>query len=391
MSPATASGWPAQTPLPHAEVPLAQRRHLEPRAGPQGARIVIQGVELLNFCSNDYLGLANDPRLLEAASRALRRYGVGAGAAGLLSGWTDAHEELSLVLAEFLGRDRALLFSSGYLANLGTIATFATRHSEVFHDRLNHASLIDGVRLSGAQSSRYRHVDMNDLRRQLTASQATTRLILTDTVFSMDGDCAPVAALAQLAHEHAALLVCDDAHGFGVLGGGRGLLAQAGISQAAAPLMVVTFGKALGSVGAAVVGRADLIETLLQTARPFIYDTAMPPALAAASTAALQILRENTALVDQLAANTAYFQQALTAAGIPAPASATPIQPIILGAEETALRAAASLRAQGFYVRAVRPPTVPKGTSRLRICLSAAHTRADIAALVAALPRALAA
>jgi len=207
----------------------------------------------------------------------------------------------------------------------------------------------------------------------------------------MDGDIAPVAALAQLAHDHAALLICDDAHGFGVLGRGRGLLAQEGVSQAAAPLLVVTFGKALGSVGAAVVGRDDLIETLLQRARPFIYDTAMPPALAAASTAALNILSESSALVDQLAANTGYFKQALAAAGIVGSLSTTPIQPIILGAEETALRAAASLREQGFYVRAVRPPTVPKGTSRLRICLSAAHTQADIAALVAALPRALAA
>jgi 8-amino-7-oxononanoate synthase len=386
-----ATDQPAQHLSQALAVPLAQRRHLEPRTGPQGARVVIQGVELLNFCSNDYLGLANDARLLEAATLALRRYGVGAGAAGLLSGWTQAHEELSVTLAKFLGRDRALLFSSGYLANLGTVATFASRHSEVFHDRLNHASLIDGVSLSGAHSRRYRHADMADLERQLRASTASTRLILTDTVFSMDGDIAPVAALARLAHDHAALLICDDAHGFGVLGRGRGLLVQEGVSQAAAPLLVVTFGKALGSVGAAVVGRGDLIETLLQRARPFIYDTAMPPALAAASTAALHILSESSALVDQLAANTRYFKQALAAAGIVGSLSTTPIQPIILGAEETALRAAASLREQGFYVRAVRPPTVPKGTSRLRICLSAAHTQADIAALVAALPRALAA
>ncbi len=391
MNAPAATDQPAQHLTQALAVPSAQRRHLEPRTGPQGARVVIEGVELLNFCSNDYLGLANDARLLEAATLALGRYGVGAGAAGLLSGWTEAHEELSVTLAKFLGRDRALLFSSGYLANLGTVATFANRHSEVFHDRLNHASLIDGVSLSGAHSRRYRHADMADLERQLRVSTASNRLILTDTVFSMDGDIAPVAALAQLAHDHAALLVCDDAHGFGVLGRGRGLLAQEGVSQAAAPLLVVTFGKALGSVGAAVVGRDDLIETLLQRARPFIYDTAMPPALAAASTAALHILSESSVLVDQLAANTSYFKQALAAAGIVGSLSTTPIQPIILGAEETALRAAASLREQGFYVRAVRPPTVPKGTSRLRICLSAAHTQADIAALVAALPRALAA
>ena len=375
----------------HAHVAESRRRKLEHRDGPQGPEISISGRSLVNFCSNDYLGLASDPRLIEAASRAAMRYGLGAGAAGLLSGWARPHHELAEELASYLGRDRALLFSSGYLANLGTLSTFADRHSEIFQDRLNHASLIDGVRLSTARSVRYRHRDLADLEARLAASTAETRLIVTDTIFSMDGDSAPLRDIAAAAHQHQALLVCDDAHGFGVAGGGRGLVVEQGLTQSEAPLVMVTFGKALGTAGAAVVGREDLIETLLQQARPFIYDTAQPPMLAAATQVALRILQEEPERIAALDARIGHFTACMRAAGLEPSGMRSPIQPIMLGADEKALQAASLLRASGFYVRAIRPPTVPEGTARLRICLSAAHQDAQIEALVEALAQVLAA
>ncbi len=366
-------------------------RTLEVRDADVGPAMSIAGHPLLNFCSNDYLGLAGSPVLRDAAIAAIERYGVGAGAAALLSGWTLAHQELATPLADHLQRDRALLFSSGYLANLGVLSALAGRHDEIFHDRLNHASLIDGVKLSGARSTRYRHADPADLERRLQAAQGARRLIVTDGVFSMDGDCAPLRDIARLARAHEALLICDDAHGFGVLGGGRGLPAALGLTQEEVPLLMVTFGKSLGTAGAAVVGRADLIETLQQHARTFIYDTAAPPAVVAATSAALGLLQKDSSLPDRLAANIEHFQAGLRHLGLPVPASRTPIQPIVLGDDARTLDAAQSLRERGYYVRAIRPPTVPEGTSRLRICLSAAHTEAQIDGLVDALRQALAA
>lgn len=364
-------------------------RALDVRSSATGPLVTFDGRTLVNFCSNDYLGLAAHPALRDAAIDAITRYGVGAGSAALLGGWTDTHQECARRVARFLGRDRALLFSSGYLANLGTLATFADRHAEIFHDRLNHASLIDGVRLAGAKSIRYRHGDIDDLARRLAASTARQKLVVTDGVFSMDGDRAPIASIARIARDHGALLVCDDAHGFGVLGGGRGLLYECGLGEADVPLLVVTFGKALGVSGAAVVGPDHLIEQLLQRARTFIYDTATPPALPAACIAAIDLLEADGSCVARLHANIASFHRALAARGLPVPASTTPIQPIVLGDDARALAAAAHLAAAGFYVRAVRPPTVPEGTSRLRICLSAAHATDHIEGLVAALARAL--
>jgi len=364
-------------------------RTLEVRDADVGPAMAIAGSPLVNFCSNDYLGLAGSPLLRDAAITAIERYGVGAGAAALLSGWTVAHQELATAVADYLERDRALLFSSGYLANLGVLAALAGRHDEVFHDRLNHASLIDGVKLSGARSTRYRHADPADLERRLAVAQGGRRFIVTDGVFSMDGDCAPLRELAHLARAHEALLICDDAHGFGVLGAGRGLPAALGLTQQEVPLLVVTFGKSLGTAGAAVVGRADLIESLQQNARTFIYDTASPPALAAATSAALGLLRRDTSLVTRLDSNIAYFHAGLRRIGLPVPASRTPIQPVVLGDDALALDAAQSLRERGYYVRAIRPPTVPEGTSRLRICLSAAHTEAQIDGLVDALQQTL--
>lgn len=370
---------------PRSPVPLARRRQLEARQGPQGREIELAGERLLNFCSNDYLGLANDPRLVAAAQVALQTHGVGAGASALLSGWTVLHEELCAALADFLQRERALVFSSGYLANLGLISTFADRHTEIFHDRLNHASLIDGVRLAGARSSRYRHADAGDLGERLTRSNAPRKLIVTDTVFSMDGDEAPVAAIAALASDAGALLACDDAHGFGVLAGGRGHLLANGLDETAVPLLMVTFGKALGAGGAAIAGPAHLIDALLQQARPFIFDTTLPPVMVAAALAGLRVLEKDPSPVARLERNVALFCSALAEAGLPATGSTGPIQPILLGSDERSLAAAAALRDRGLYVRAVRPPTVPEGTSRLRVCLSAAHEPEDIARLVAAL------
>ncbi|MGE3772251.1 MAG: 8-amino-7-oxononanoate synthase [Gammaproteobacteria bacterium] len=364
-------------------------RTLDERTSATGPIVRFGARSLVNFCSNDYLGLAAHPAVREAAVRAIAHYGVGAGSAALLGGWTEAHRECATRIARYLHRDRALLFSSGYLANLGTLASFAGRHDEIFHDRLNHASLIDGVRLSAARSTRYRHADAEDLAHRLAASTAGRKIIVTDGVFSMDGDCAPIVALAQLARAHDALLVCDDAHGFGVLGGGRGLLADCGLTQDDVPLLVVTFGKALGVSGAAVVGREDLIEALLQRARTFIYDTATPPALPAACSAALDLIEGDDTHVARLQANITRFRTALVGAGLALPASTTAIQPVVLGDDARALAAAAALDAAGYYVRAVRPPTVPEGTSRLRICLSATHEPAQIDGLVGALAQAL--
>ena len=370
---------------PDSPVAPARRRQLEARRGPQGREIQLAGERLLNFCSNDYLGLANDPRLLDAAQTALTTTGLGAGASALLSGWTELHDGLCEALARFLERERALLFSSGYLANLGLLATFADRHTEVFHDRLNHASLIDGVRLAGARSTRYRHADAADLRERLARSATPRKLVVTDTVFSMDGDEAPVKAIAALAGEAGALFACDDAHGFGVLAGGKGYLLANGLDEAAVPLLMVTFGKALGSAGAAIAGPASLIDALLQQARTFIFDTALPPVMVAGALAGLRVLETDHGPLGRLERNAKLFCAALAAAGLPATGSTGPIQPIVLGSDERALAAAAMLRSRGFYVRAVRPPTVPEGTSRLRICLSAAHEPEDIERLVDAL------
>ena len=370
-------------------VTASRRRALERRDGTQGALISIAGTPLVNFCSTDYLGLASDPRLAAAAAESAAQYGLGAGAAGLLSGWAEPHHALATALADYMGRDRALLFSSGYLANLGTLSTFADRHSEIYQDRLNHASLIDGVRLSGAHSVRYRHADAADLESRLSNARAQSRLLVTDTVFSMDGDSAPLKALAAIAHQHDALLICDDAHGFGVAGQGRGAVVEQGLSQEDAPLVMVTFGKALGTTGAAVVGREDLVETLLQHARPFIYDTALPPMLASATLTALRIIQQEPRLIQTLHARIRYFSETMLAVGLTPSGLNSPIQPIMLGADDTALHAAGLLRAAGFYVRAIRPPTVPEGTARLRICLSAAHSEAQIDALVSTLKRVL--
>lgn len=357
-------------------------RTLEPHAGPQGPLIRIGDEELLNFCSNDYLGLANHRHVINSLAEGGRLYGAGSGAAALLSGYSEAHEVLAQALAACTGRERALIFSSGYLANLGIFSGLVAREDRVISDELNHASLIDGVRLSRAENLRYRHGDMESLSALLAQAHPGQTWVVTDGLFSMDGDVAPLKEIASLAARHKAGLICDDAHGFGVLGHGGGTLDALGLSQNDVPLLVVTFGKALGTAGAAVLGPDLLIENLLQRARTFIFDTAPSPALMHATAKALELLLGPESPRPKLFENILHFKRCLAQAGLPQPGGDTPIQPMLVGEGDRALQVAAGLRNQGLYVRAIRPPTVPAGTARLRICLSAAHDKAQIERLV---------
>ena len=358
--------------------------------GRQGPELVVDGRRMLAFCSNDYLGLAADPRLAEALKRGTDRYGVGAGAAHLISGHSHAHHALEEELAEFTGRERALLFSTGYMANLGVISALLGRGDSLFEDRLNHASLIDGGLLSRATFRRYAHADVAALRDQL-ADAPGRRLIATDGVFSMDGDIAPLADLAAAASEHAAWLMVDDAHGIGVLGPqGRGSVAAVGLGQDGVPVLMGTLGKALGSAGAFVAGSADLIETLIQHARPYIYTTAMPPAVAEATRAALRIAADEDWRRERLFGLVQRFRHGAQKIGLTLMESQTPIQPILLGDTATASGWAERLQREGILVGAIRPPTVPDGSARLRVTLSSAHTAEQVEVLLSVLEEILA-
>jgi 8-amino-7-oxononanoate synthase len=355
------------------------------RESPQGPSIVVDGREYLAFCSNDYLGLANHPRVVQAAIDGAARHGVGEGASHLLSGHSVLHERLESALAEFIRMPRALLFSSGYQANIGAITALAGPGDAVFSDALNHASLIDGVRLSRASLVRYPHADTGALAGALAASSARTRLVVTDAVFSMDGDIAPVPTLLELCERYDALLLLDDAHGFGVLGPeGRGTPAHFGL-RSPRIAYVGTLGKAAGVSGAFVAGAEEVIETVLQRARTYTYTTAAPAMLACALEASLLLIREDEWRREQLRKLVASLRQALREAGLALAPSETPIQPLILGTNDKALRASAMLRERGILVPAIRPPTVPQGTARLRISLSAAHRAHDVSRLAAAL------
>ena len=350
-----------------------------------GPRLRVDGTALLSFCSNDYLGLTQHPALVEAAQRAAASYGVGAGASPLVSGQTAAHAMLELELASFVGLPRALYFHAGYAANVGVVPALVGRGDAVFSDALNHACLIDGARLSRAEVQVYAHTDVEALERLLAASTARRKLVITDAVFSMDGDIAPVPQLLALCERHDALLMIDDAHGFGVLGrGGRGTAAHFGL-RSPRLIYMATLGKAAGVAGAFVAGEDSVIEWLLQSARTYIFSTAAPAMIAQALRASLRVIdaeawrREHLfRLIGQLRAGLA---------GLPwhNPASPTAIQPLIIGSNQAALEVMAALRAQGLWAPAIRPPTVPVGTARLRITLSAAHSEADVGRLVAAL------
>ena len=368
--------------------------------GAHGARIRVDGRECINFCSNDYLGLAADARVAEAAQRALSQSGTGSGAAALISGYNREHQALEEELAAWLGRPRALLFSTGWAANLGVLRGLLGKQDRLVADELNHASLIDGGRLSGARYRRVAHADVDAYAAALqeeTAAEGLT-LLCADGIFSMDGDLAPLPALAALAQRHGAALMIDDAHGLGVLGGaGRGSLDHfANATQGAfvpqqVDIHVATLGKSLGAAGAFVAGDENLIEYLIQRARSWVFSTAPPPAVAAAARASVRIVAgpEGDERRRALFAAIARFRAGCEQAGIALGASETPIQPLLLGDEGRALRLSQALLQRGFWVAAIRPPTVPPGTARLRITFSAAHQPDQIDALVEALSEAL--
>jgi 8-amino-7-oxononanoate synthase len=351
----------------------------------QGARVRERGASLVNFSSNDYLGLANDPRLREAAHRAIDELGVGAGASALVSGHTRAHEEAERRFARFCGLPRAVLFGSGYAANLGILASLADRDSEIFSDALNHACLIDGARLSRAAVTPYPHGDVSALAGALERSRSRHRIVATDAVFSMDGDIAPVRELLDLCERHDAWLVLDDAHGVGVVGEkGHGILERTGIRSPRIVYMA-TLGKALGGYGAFVAGEAQVIEWLVQRARTYVYSTALPPMAAAVAIRAMDLVDEDDSLLRRLRERIGELRALCAGAGIAVAPSETAIHPLLVGAPQRAVQASRELAARGFLVPAIRPPSVPDGTSRLRISLSAAHSREDVEGLVAAL------
>jgi 8-amino-7-oxononanoate synthase len=371
-----------------ARIDAATRRRV--RSVVQGhadhMRCVVAGQPLLNFCSNDYLGLARHPALASAMAEASDAFGSGSGAAHLVCGHSQHHHALEQELAAFLNRERALLFSTGYMANLGVISSFAGRSEVLLADRLSHASLLDGARLAAARLLRYAHND--DAAAATLMQRHAASMLVTDGVFSMDGDVAPLAALAALCQRHSAWLLVDDAHGIGVLGAtGGGSIELAGLDAAAVPLLMGTLGKALGSFGAFVAGDADVIELLMQRARSYIYTTALPPAVAAAARVALRLCREESWRREQLQAHIARFRRGAAQLDLRLTDSSTAIQPLLVGESQRALDLSAALRDAGFWVSAIRPPTVPEGSARLRMTLSALHTAQDIDALLDTLSR----
>jgi 8-amino-7-oxononanoate synthase len=366
----------------HADNLYRQRPLLQ---SPQGAMVQVDGRAYLAFSSNDYLGLANHPKVVQALQQGASQWGVGGGASHLVIGHSEPHHQLEQALAEFTGRERVLLMSSGYMANLAVITALVGRGDRVLHDRLNHASLLDAGLLSGARFSRYLHNDMASLSQRLQGGQGKT-LLVSDGVFSMDGNLAQLPELAAQAKAHQAWLMVDDAHGFGVLGQtGAGLVEHYGLSSDDVPVLVGTLGKAFGTSGAFVAGSAELIETLIQFARPYIYTTSSSPALACATLASLQLVKTEHWRREHLQQRIQEFRQGAQALGLNLMDSPTPIQPIIIGDSAQAMAISAQLRAQGILVGAIRPPTVAVGSARLRITLSAAHSSAQVQQLLDAL------
>ena len=353
---------------------------------PQGPEIDLAGNRYLNFCSNDYLGLANHPLLISAFQKAAQQFGVGSGASHLVNGHSQYHHQLEEALAEFTGRPRALLFSTGYMANLGAVNALLGKRDGVFEDRLNHASLLDAGILSGARFQRYRHRDSDDLELRLAQTNTGKRLIVTDGVFSMDGDLAPLDRLVQVARRQNAWLMVDDAHGFGCIGDtGRGSTEVFKLTAADVPVLVGTLGKGFGTAGAFVAGSETVIETLIQRARTYIYTTAMPPAVAAATLVSLELVQKERWRREHLQQLITMFRQRARGMGLSLMDSQTPIQPMLTGSAEEALRISDGLKQRGILVTAIRPPTVPKGTARLRVTFSAAHSKSQVEQLLQAL------
>ncbi len=350
----------------------------------QGIETRIDGKNLLSFCSNDYLGLANHPEIKQACLDAVTDHGVGSGAAHLINGHSRLHEACEQRLAEFSGRERALLFSTGYMANIALASTLLGRNDFIYQDKLNHASLIDSAKLSSARLIRYRHNDMRQLETLLSESpRGRRRLVMVDAVFSMDGDCADVETISKLALEYNAWSMVDDAHGFGVLGArGAGLLEHLQLDQQQVPILMATLGKAVGTAGAFVAGSEVLIETLIQKARPYIYTTASPPAIAAATLKSIDLIERDSWRREKLNDSIAYFREQAGTLELELMPSQSAIQPLVVGDNHKALALSESLFEQGIHVTAIRPPTVPAGSARLRVTLSAAHEREHIDRLI---------
>ncbi len=365
-----------------------RRRHARTVARREGVRCSVDGREVVNFCSNDYLGLSQHPQVI-AALRDAAGEGAGATASHLVCGHGEQHAALERELADWLQAPRALLFGSGYMANLAVLQALLGDGDLCVQDKLNHASLIDAARLGGCVFKRYPHADAEGAARQLATQAGGAALLSSDGVFSMDGDVAPLRQLARVARAQQATLYIDDAHGVGVLGeAGRGSVDHAGLAADEVPLRLVTFGKALGGAGAAVIGDADLIGHLAETARPYIYTTALPPAQVAATREAVRIARTGDGLRERLNANIERLKAGAQARGLALMPSDTPIQPLLVGSDAQALAMAAALEDQGYWVAPIRPPTVPEGSARLRITLSAAHETAQVEGLLDALARA---
>lgn len=352
---------------------------------PQGVHVRVNGRDVVSFCSNDYLGLANDPALITATREALEQCGVGAGASHLITGHHQFHEAFETAFARFVGKPAALLFSTGYMANLGVMTALLHRHGEVFADKLNHASLNDAASLCGAKFSRYAHGALDQLEGQLARSTARDKLIVSDLVFSMDGDIADVEKLLSLSERHDAWLYLDDAHGFGVLNEGRGGMTET-VKNSDRVIYLATLGKAVGVFGAAVAAHESVIQWLVQKARPYIYTTAMPPLLCGALLESLKQIEAGAARREALRSHVASLRQGLVdLPGWQLMPSGTPIQPLVIGSNADAVSVSKKLLERGLLVPAIRTPTVPKGTARLRITLSSAHRDDDIARLIAAL------
>lgn len=351
------------------------------------SRRIVDNKTVVNFCSNDYLGLAKNTRVIAAFKKATDDYGVGSGSAHLICGHSPVHHVLEEELAEFTGRERALLFSTGYMANLGAITALVGRGDSVFEDKLNHASLLDGGLSSGAIFKRYPHADLEQLKKLLTKASGQ-KLVVTDGVFSMDGDVAPLCELADLAKQNTAWLMVDDAHGFGVLGKtGGGLVEELNLTSDDVPILMGTLGKAFGTFGAFVAGSETLIETLIQSARTYIYTTALPPAIAEATRESLKIIITENWRREKLQVLIQQFKSGAAQLGLPLMPSDSPIQPLLVGDSSCAMRMSEQLLDAGFLVSAIRQPTVPKGKARLRITLSALHEFEDVARLLETLQR----
>ena len=347
------------------------------------SEMLVEGRNVVNFSSNDYLGLANHADLAHALSAGVKKFGVGSGASHLISGHHQVHKMLEEQIAQFTGRSRALFFANGYMANMGVLGSLLSDQDLILSDELNHASLIDGCRLSRARCLRFKHANYHDLQEKISSAKFRYCVVVTDGVFSMDGDTAPLNEISEICRKYGAWLMVDDAHGFGVLGrNGGGLVEMLGLDSDQVPILVGTFGKSFGTYGAFVAGSEALIESLIQFSRNYIYTTAPPPALAYATSASIKIVERESWRLKRVAENVEYFRALALCRGLSLPQSDTPIQPILVGNDERVADLGSLLLNRGFLVGAIRPPTVPVGSGRLRISISAEHSKEQLDGLI---------